>query len=174
MNYHWESDSVMAWIDYNYDAAFSDDEKIVMSKLDAARKCSSTFTVPATTALEKNLRMRVRSQYYSNVMDPCDDKSGEVEDYTIIVSDVNASVPKKNNLQAEIFPNPSNGTFEIELPSLFNEIQVEVLDMQGKIVWTQADTNSNTIQVISNLAKGQYLVKISTESGSLVEKLVIQ
>ena len=57
---------------------------------------------------------------------------------------------------------------------MFNEIQIEVLDMQGKVVWTQADTNANAIQVISNLARGQYLVKINTESGSLVEKLVIQ
>jgi hypothetical protein len=174
MNYHWDSDSVMAWIDYNYDATFSEDEKIILSELDAARKCTATFTVPATAALEKNLRMRVRSQYYSNVMDPCDDKSGEVEDYTIVVSDANASITKKSNLQAEIFPNPNNGTFEIKLPSFFNEIHVEVLDMQGKVVWTQADTNANAVQVISNLARGQYLVKINTESGSLVEKLVIQ
>ena len=174
MNYHWDSDSVMAWIDYNYDATFSEDEKIILSELDAARKCTATFTVPATAALEKNLRMRVRSQYYSNIMAPCDDKPGEVEDYTIVVSDANANITKKSNLQAEIFPNPSNGTFEIKLPSFFNKILVEVLDMQGKVVWTQADTNDNAIQVISNLAKGQYLVKINTESGSLVEKLVIQ
>ena len=46
--------------------------------------------------------------------------------------------------------------------------------MQGKVVWKQADTKANAVRVISNLAKGQYLVKINTESGSLVEKLVIQ
>jgi len=102
------------------------------------------------------------------------DNSGEVGDYTISVSDASASITEKSKLHAEIFPNPNKGTFEIKLASVFNEIQVEVLDMQGKVVWTQADTNDNAIQVISNLAKGQYLVKINTESGSLVEKLVIQ
>lgn len=83
MNYHWEPDTTAAWIDYNHDADFSSDEQIVMSELDSLHRSFGTFSVPAVVAKDTT-RMRVRSQYWNEKPDPCDTRTGEVEDYTIV------------------------------------------------------------------------------------------
>ena len=86
LNYHWDPDTTGAWIDYNYDAEFSANEFIELSELNGSHESFGDFTVPYSAVLDKNLRMRVRSTYWNNPPLPCGTLTGEVEDYTIIVS----------------------------------------------------------------------------------------
>ncbi len=83
MNFHWEQDTVSAWIDYNHNAVFEKNEQIHMSELDSNHKAYGTFSVPISVAKDTT-RMRVRSQFWNENPDPCGNRTGEVEDYTII------------------------------------------------------------------------------------------
>ena len=77
-----------------------------------------------------------------------------------------------------ISPNPSNGLFKlsIETPAQEN-FNMTVRDAQGRSVYTaNFDVNGtyrNDLDFTS-FAKGVYYMQIQTETGSTVEKLIIQ
>lgn len=91
LGYHWNLDTISAWIDWNDDKMFSSAEKITMTVIGADNISRGTFTVPGE-AVTGQLRMRVRN-IYNAPSDPCGEYYGEVEDYTVVVSEVNPDLP---------------------------------------------------------------------------------
>lgn len=78
------------WIDYNNDANFKDDERIITNTniptTSSPYIISGSFTVPTNLANE-DVRMRVRAGYWSTSIDPCESTLGEVEDYLVKIVD---------------------------------------------------------------------------------------
>ena len=73
-----------------------------------------------------------------------------------------------------IFPNPSKGTFKVSLPK-DQTYQLEVTDLTGKVISKQVIRNSNTAQLnLQEQAKGVYLLKITSEGNSAVQKLIVE
>ncbi|MBK9246674.1 MAG: hypothetical protein IPM69_00805 [Ignavibacteria bacterium] len=83
MNFHWDPDTTAAWIDYNHNAVFEKNEQITMSMLDTTHTSYGIFRVPKSI-VKDTTRLRVRSQYFDEAPDPCGNRTGEVEDYTVI------------------------------------------------------------------------------------------
>jgi len=76
----------------------------------------------------------------------------------------------KNTVNISIFPNPNNGTFTIAFPSINGKYNVEVYNILGENVFTEASPNQtqpNGIVNISNQPNGIYLYRILNEDGSL-------
>ena len=67
-----------------------------------------------------------------------------------------------------VSPNPTNGNININ--SRFNIKSIELYDVQGRILETVIG-NKNVID-ISDKTNGIYFLKINTENGSKVEKIV--
>jgi hypothetical protein len=67
-----------------------------------------------------------------------------------------------------LFPNPATTTISID--GISTPSKAEVYDISGKLLLTKQLTNSQLD--ISNLAKGLYFIKLSTEEGSVVRKFV--
>jgi photosystem II stability/assembly factor-like uncharacterized protein len=174
MFYVFDQDSVTAWIDYNHDTEFSDEEQIIFTKLDnTSKSATGTFTVPNDALINKNLRLRVRSQYYTNPMDACINSPGEVEDYTIKLKK-----PEVNNVQTigtphiSITPNPTNGIFEIRIGEI-DHTQVNIIDVTGKIVH-QLQGYTDSFVVNKDIPQGSYIIQVNTSKGSSVRKLIVQ
>jgi photosystem II stability/assembly factor-like uncharacterized protein len=168
-------DSVTAWIDYNYDAQFSTDEQIIFSTLSTEHTAAATFTVPESALMDKPIRMRVRSQYFSSSMTSCDETAGEVEDYTInIIEDPFVGITEVAVIDASLSPNPSNGSFQITLAETAENITIELYDITGKVVVRNIFNQTNTVQVDTELSAGTYLVKVSTEKGITTQKVIIK
>lgn len=90
LNYVFDPNIIGAWIDYNYNAIFEDEEFIEMSDFDADDQSFGTFTVPDHATLNDTVRLRVRSSYGAE-LDPCGDAiAGDVEDYSIVFSCANS------------------------------------------------------------------------------------
>ena len=87
LRHHWSPDTTGAWIDFNKDAIFSDDEFITLSELDAQHESYGSFTVPSNAMVEDTTIMRVRSTYWNDAPEPCGNATGEVEDYAIIIKE---------------------------------------------------------------------------------------
>lgn len=83
-----------------------------------------------------------------------------------------------SNLNALLYPNPSNGNYSIELKSEKNEtITISLFDLNGKLMdainWNVI-LGTNTIHPSwNNLSSGVYLVKILGEHSEMNVKLVV-
>ena len=75
-----------------------------------------------------------------------------------------------NDLSIRAYPIPSNDFLYIEANEFVNIERIEVIDVFGKRIKTSV-SDCNVLDV-SNLQKGLYLLKISTEKGVLTEKII--
>lgn len=72
----------------------------------------------------------------------------------------------------ELFPNPSKG--EVKLLNSGNErIQIEIYDANGKAVYKEDDLSGEASIDLSHLARGIYMIKLRSESGTGLKKLVL-
>jgi hypothetical protein len=173
MFYVFDQDSVTAWIDFNRDGEFTDKEQIIFTELNNTdKKATGLFTVPNEALTDKNLRLRVRSQYFTNPMSPCENTPGEVEDYT-----VRLKKPKTNGIVTNtipkivITPNPTRGIFEIKVGQKDN-VQINIIDISGKIIYQQKAFTDKII-ITTDLPQGSYLVQVLTSNGSTTKKLIV-
>ena len=78
----------------------------------------------------------------------------------------------ENNNTISIYPNPSNGEFNIAASS--NELSdLTVKDITGKIVISKV-FSSNTIINLNNYGKGVYVVDIKNKNGIFTQKIFLQ
>jgi hypothetical protein len=78
----------------------------------------------------------------------------------------------ENNNTISIYPNPSNGEFNIAASS--NELSdLTVKDITGKIVISKV-FSSNAIINLNNYAKGVYVVDIKNKKGTFTQKIFLQ
>ena len=69
-----------------------------------------------------------------------------------------------------IYPNPSNGTFSI---NNYNQMySIEIYSIIGQKIFSEENNTKSEI-TIPNIARGTYLVRISTDQDSVIKKLII-
>lgn len=72
-----------------------------------------------------------------------------------------------------LYPNPSNGTFTLDLPKPANEITMIITDLTGREVFRAGEINKQQIPVAFDGPAGMYIIRIQTESYTAVKNLVI-
>ena len=74
-----------------------------------------------------------------------------------------------------ISPNPSNGQISLTMTAGLGEGQVQIIDLNGRVVFTQDSLLDGNVNVdASGLSNGVYLVKVSNGKVSETEKLIIR
>ena len=76
-----------------------------------------------------------------------------------------------SNVEANIYPNPNNGNFIIELNSSTNKT-VQIYDVNGKLILSQPINGKTTIDA-GNLNEGIYNLSIISNEGVVNKRLVI-
>lgn len=80
---------------------------------------------------------------------------------------------ESNTLQGlSVLPNPSQGACTVRSPYP-GPHRLEVVDLLGTTVWSSRFMGSTTVD-LSNVAKGVYMVKVSSEQGSFAQRLVLE
>ena len=74
--------------------------------------------------------------------------------------------------QVSIFPNPSNGFFNIQLPNGFEQFVIEVSNMQNEIILRQDQNNFDGRVDLSLYPSGSYVVAVIV-SGQLINSQVV-
>lgn len=69
-----------------------------------------------------------------------------------------------------LYPNPTKGNVTINCDNTIKH--VELFDVQGRILQNKIETNNNTQLDISNKPNGLYFIRITTENGIKVEKVI--
>ncbi|HEX2901244.1 MAG TPA: T9SS type A sorting domain-containing protein [Bacteroidia bacterium] len=112
---------------------------------------SYTLTSPNSTVVATG------GQFGSSEM-----KSWTTEQGTAVNPELTASI--------NVYPNPSRGVFNIEIPNV-NNAEITIVTVTGKLVYT-TNTNQSLSKIdLSNLAAGMYLVRVKTEEGLAVKKI---
>ena len=76
----------------------------------------------------------------------------------------------------KVFPNPNQGEFRITGNlKVTREIEITVTDLQGRVIYQSGETGNTLDKSINlgNVTNGIYLVKITSEAGSVTERISI-
>lgn len=81
----------------------------------------------------------------------------------------------KNNADFNVYPNPSNGSFNLKFNDFVTPSQIEIVDLLGKSVYFEINKTSNQNTYLINLhaVKGIFFIKINLKNISLIKKIVI-
>ena len=86
--------------------------------------------------------------------------------------------PASEISQLSVFPNPSNGSFTVNASlSQSNSAMIKVLDLAGKKVHFEVVNHVNEINRtldLKHLAKGVYILEVTTDKGKATEKIIIE
>jgi hypothetical protein len=91
-------------------------------------------------------------------------------DFTISNLNVNAFLNNKLN----IYPNPSNGMLHFDIDRILEDANLQIVDISGRIVFTNSNFNSNETINISFLKSGIYIVKVNHEGKTFSQKIIKQ
>jgi hypothetical protein len=88
------------------------------------------------------------------------------------------SISEINNpIKVNIYPNPSNGDVSININGK-NTNEVEIFNVLGEVIYAQKLDNKNaqTLKLTANdfKSKGVYFVKVTNNTSSITERLIIQ
>ncbi len=72
-----------------------------------------------------------------------------------------------------IYPNPNTGTFAIDLGKINEKINVQILTLEGKIVWTKEFQQLQILNCSIDVAAGTYYVLVEVNGLSSVRKIMV-
>lgn len=101
LQYSFAADTTFAWVDWDNSFSFDEDELIIFTSFDSNHKSYGQLKVPDNINANNMYTMRVRSQWSSSNPEPCGTITGEVEDYTLLISEGCAKGYKVTNLNNE-------------------------------------------------------------------------
>ena len=171
------------WIDWNQDCDFDDvneeyDLGTAENVADAATTLSPlSITIPSD-AIEGLTTMRVSTKYASDPTSCMTGQVAEVEDYTLAV-DATLFVEDSIFERFNLYPNPSNGSFNLKFNTESNEnVEIQLYDLTGRLVKELQFSNisfqfSERIS-FQNTAKGFYVLKIKNGTKQTSRKLLIE
>ncbi len=166
------------WIDWNQDFDFDDlDESYDLGSANNATNGLTTlsplnFTVPSH-AVPGKTRMRVSCQYQQSPTACMNNADGEVEDYSLIVLANGLSTIKMEGLAPiTVYPNPSKGTFQLDMGIAYDAFGLEITDASGKKVKQYNIVQQQYATIDIDGSSGVYFVRITVNDWSKTIKLI--
>ena len=72
----------------------------------------------------------------------------------------------------EVYPNPANAHVMVSVETTFVNGMVVLMDITGKVVYSQVLEGANTTIYINNLTSGLYIISLNLDGNIVTEKLV--
>ncbi len=95
------------------------------------------------------------------------------QDYWVVKFEQPNSIAKNENINdINIFPNPSYGSFTINIPKEHSVIRLEIINSIGEIIYSD-NSYFNGKVINQNFSRGIYLVNVETNTGWMKKKMVI-
>ncbi len=112
----------------------------------------------------------VTGQYTGNVVIGCNDQAQEWTEIPVTL-DYIVGINGVENVGVMTYPNPVVDNFNIVSDENINN--VEIYSIVGKLI-SITDVNNNKIAIDMSELNGIYIVKINTENGQIIKKIVVE
>ncbi|MDQ1166875.1 endonuclease [Flavobacterium sp. SORGH_AS_0622] len=126
--------------------------------IDVTLRRKSTVTSPSTT-------FNLSSQWDSYTTDTCGNLASK---QALPIEEEIAETSE----DIVIFPNPSDGNFNVGLNNFESPYSIEIISFTGQKVF-EKQNSTDAVITAGNLPKGIYLVKIVKDSKTIIEKIII-
>lgn len=159
------SQRVKAWIDFNNDGAFTNDEMIADSKSSIkAEEFTKAFTIPSTAVKDTYLRMRVGADLSD--FTACSVRYGQIEDYAVrITSDTLQVVDKEKGKDVIVAYNKVEN--KLVLSNTENIGGYQIYDMSGRLIQSG---NSATNEIdLRGVSVGTYILKYKSKTEKFIK-----
>ena len=84
------------------------------------------------------------------------------------------SLREASPVEIKLMPNPSKGTFSVDLGQTAAKVTVEIWDVMGRRVYQKSAENLQRIPIQAKLSPGVYLVKIQANGQSVTRRMVVE
>lgn len=170
----WE-EYITAWIDFDQNGTFDNDEIILDSDGVTSTTETAEFEVPED-AETGGTRMRITMRYNQQAMS-CDAafNFGEVEDYCVFIADTTSGIWSDNLVDFTVFPNPASDLVNIQLETKAGaeKYEVKLLNALGQEVLSQPVNQSYFSISISGFPSGMYFIVLFNDHQFIARKPVI-
>ncbi|MBW6484263.1 MAG: T9SS type A sorting domain-containing protein [Vicingaceae bacterium] len=85
---------------------------------------------------------------------------------------INEESIKENSVS--VYPNPNNGSFELTIDAPFQQANITILDVTGKVITQQRITQKNTQLNLLSHPKGMYFYQLLVDGKQVTGKLIVQ
>jgi hypothetical protein len=112
-----------------------------------------------------------------SVSNSCDTASATQAITVTPSSACETSVAATTGDELTLFPNPSDGTFTLAIPSTLHVTSIALYDLLGRYVpalVSDSSTPGDTKVVVDNVAAGNYIVKVITEDKTYQRTITIR
>ncbi len=170
---HYTQDQMGCWIDWNYDGDFTDANEFFALNYSNSIG-SGTVAVPLTARIGST-RMRLRVMYSGQVL-PCGNTNyGEVEDYTVNVTNQNLESQTFKVNALKVYPNPSNGKFILEVgnENIGIDDAIEIYTINGQLIYSKSDLKKYN-EIALEVSKGIYLLKLKSAESNSYKKIIVE
>lgn len=101
---------------------------------------------------------------------------GTDTDCELVTVDVLTGITEANLGSLALYPNPSDGTFNLELSGMEGQGTLNLMDMTGRVVHTESLILTRRFKQTKNLklSSGVYILQLQTEEGSINRKIEVQ
>ncbi|WP_343616749.1 endonuclease [Flavobacterium sp.] len=127
--------------------------------IDVTLRRKSTITSPSTT-------FNLSAQWDSFSQDTCNNLGSKM------ARPIEEEVVETSN-EVLIFPNPSNGIFNIGLDNFDSPYDLEIFSFTGQKVF-EKQNSTDAVITAGHFAKGIYVVKIQKDSKTIIKKIIIE
>jgi hypothetical protein len=96
---------------------------------------------------------------------------------TIVVDECVGINNPSNSISMSIYPNPTSGIFNLSITGLNQNARIEILNILGQEIITEnvyINGSYNKAFDLSTLSKGNYLLKVITDSDVRTERLIVR
>jgi lysyl endopeptidase len=80
-----------------------------------------------------------------------------------------------SNIFFEIYPNPASSSVTVNLVNGLNNVSIELVDMQGRLISSYSNIEGASMKVdLSRVSNGVYFIKVISEGTIQTEKLIVE
>jgi pimeloyl-ACP methyl ester carboxylesterase len=89
---------------------------------------------------------------------------------------ITAIEPNANSFPIKLYPNPNEGTFWVELPQALKTWQIDIFDIQGKLIFSKLHKDSfiDKEKIELKTVSGSYIMRVTTAKATQSVKFIIE